>query len=76
MRNYYRPQKSTENCVCILHNLSYQIESELPDKYAGNLLPSQEHAAPKPKVVGCFAQRSAKIREVILAPVGRKKKIE
>ncbi|XP_019732630.1 plakophilin-2 [Hippocampus comes] len=61
--DYKADDKSTENCVCILHNLSYQIESELPDKYAGNLLQSQEHAAPKPKVVGCFAQRSAKTRE-------------
>ncbi|XP_077355356.1 plakophilin-2 isoform X2 [Festucalex cinctus] len=61
--DYKADDKSTENCVCILHNLSYQIESELPDKYAANLLQSQEHVAPKTKAVGCFAQRSAKTKE-------------
>ncbi|XP_061618794.1 plakophilin-2 isoform X2 [Phyllopteryx taeniolatus] len=61
--DYKADDKSTENCVCILHNLSYQIESELPDKYAANLLQSQEHVTPKPKAVGCFAQRSAKTKE-------------
>ncbi|KAM9771538.1 plakophilin-2 isoform X1 [Syngnathus typhle] len=61
--DYKADDKSTENCVCILHNLSYQIESELPDKYATQLLHTQEDAVPKPKAVGCFAQRSAKIKE-------------
>ncbi|XP_016416245.1 plakophilin-2-like [Sinocyclocheilus rhinocerous] len=25
--------KSVENCVCILHNLSYQLEKEAPDHF-------------------------------------------
>lgn len=57
--------KSTENCVCILHNLSYQIEAELPTKYRRDLRVSRQNLAPKPKTVGCFANRSAKITEVI-----------
>lgn len=60
--------KSTENCVCILHNLSYQIEAELPKSYARDFgEPLQKSSAPEPKVVGCFAHRSAKITEVILS---------
>lgn len=57
--------KSTENCICVLHNLSYQIEAELPRKYTQDLRESQQNLAPKPKTVGCFAYRSAKIKEVI-----------
>lgn len=57
--------KSTENCVCILHNLSYQIEAELPHKYTVDLRQSQQNLSPKEKSVGCFAYRGAKITEVI-----------
>lgn len=57
--------KSTENCVCILHNLSYQIEAELPTKHMRDLRESRQNLAPKPKTVGCFSYRSAKITEVI-----------
>lgn len=56
--------KSTENCVCILHNLSYQMESELPNVYTRALKESKKDLAPKPKTVGCFANRGAKITEV------------
>lgn len=60
--------KSTENCVCILHNLSYQIEAELPNSYARDFgEPLLKSLAPEPKAVGCFAHRSAKITEVILS---------
>uniref|UniRef100_A0A8C7DH22 Plakophilin 2 n=1 Tax=Oncorhynchus kisutch TaxID=8019 RepID=A0A8C7DH22_ONCKI len=54
----YLPQ-STENCVCILHNLSYQVE--LPQKYASDLHESRLNLAPKNKTPGCFGSRSAKI---------------
>lgn len=60
--------ESTENCVCILHNLSYQLEAELPKSYARDFGdPLQQSSAPEPKAVGCFAHRSAKITEVILS---------
>lgn len=61
--DYKTDDKSTENCVCILHNLSYQIEAELPMKYATDLRESRQNLAPKQKAVGCFAHRSAKITE-------------
>ncbi|XP_051248985.1 plakophilin-2 [Dicentrarchus labrax] len=58
--DYKTDDKSTENCVCILHNLSYQLEAELPKMYTRD---SRLSLAPKPKAVGCFAYRSAKIPE-------------
>ncbi|XP_070709866.1 plakophilin-2 [Pempheris klunzingeri] len=61
--DYKTDDKSTENCVCILHNLSYQIEAELPQKYARDLRESRQNLAPKPKAVGCFTYRPAKITE-------------
>ncbi|XP_056133441.1 plakophilin-2 [Lampris incognitus] len=60
----YKPDdKATENCVCILHNLSYQIEAELPQKYFRDLYESRQSLAPKPKTPGCFGHQSAKITE-------------
>ncbi|XP_073336829.1 plakophilin-2 [Pagrus major] len=61
--DYKTDDKSTENCVCILHNLSYQIEAELPKTYAKDLRESRQNLAPKPKAVGCFSYRSAQITE-------------
>ncbi|KAM9334481.1 plakophilin-2 [Symphorus nematophorus] len=61
--DYKTDDKSTENCVCILHNLSYQIEAELPKTNARDLKESRQNLAPEPKAVGCFSYRSAKITE-------------
>ncbi|XP_067438017.1 plakophilin-2 [Thunnus thynnus] len=61
--DYKTDDKSTENCVCILHNLSYQIEAELPTKHVRDLWDSRQNLAAKPKTVGCFPYRSAKITE-------------
>ncbi|TKS90877.1 Plakophilin-2 [Collichthys lucidus] len=61
--DYKTDDKSTENCVCILHNLSYQLEAELPMKYSRDLRESRQSLAPKPKAVGCFSYRGAKITE-------------
>ncbi|XP_032361714.1 plakophilin-2 [Etheostoma spectabile] len=58
-----RDDESTENCVCILHNLSYQIEAELPKRYTLDLRETQQNLAPKQKAVGCFSYRSANITE-------------
>ncbi|XP_076010116.1 plakophilin-2 isoform X2 [Genypterus blacodes] len=61
----YKPDdKSTENCVCVLHNLSYQIEAELPQRYARELRESRMNLAPTAKTVGCFSYRGAKITEL------------
>lgn len=61
--DYKTDDKSTENCVCILHNLSYQMEAELPKEYNKDLRESRQNLAPKPKPVGCFAYRSSRITE-------------
>ncbi|XP_062239171.1 plakophilin-2 [Platichthys flesus] len=61
--DYKTDDKSTENCVCILHNLSYQMEAELPKEFPPDLSGSRRNLAPEPKSVSCFPQRSAKITE-------------
>ncbi|XP_010790731.1 plakophilin-2-like [Notothenia coriiceps] len=62
--DYKTDDKSTENCVCILHNLSYQMEAELPQKIT-DITESQQNLTPRETAVGCFAYRSAKIPQVI-----------
>lgn len=55
--------KSTENCVCILHNLTYRIE--LPEHNGQTLRESQQNLAHKQTSLSCFPSRSAKIAKVI-----------
>uniref|UniRef100_A0A3B4FTX5 Plakophilin 2 n=1 Tax=Pundamilia nyererei TaxID=303518 RepID=A0A3B4FTX5_9CICH len=57
--------KSTENCVCILHNLSYQIESELPKKNDQVLTVSEsrQDLDSQPKTLGCFSYRSYAVHQ-------------
>lgn len=57
--------KSTENCVCILHNLSYRLEDELPKSDVRVLRESRQNVANRPRAIGCFAHRGTKITEVI-----------
>ncbi|KAG2468247.1 PKP1 protein, partial [Polypterus senegalus] len=59
--------KSVENCACILHNLSYQLNSEVPSK-----LETMEYSRPRnsssrksSSSVGCFSPRSGKISEEV-----------
>lgn len=56
--------KSTENCVCILHNLSYRLEDELPKTNVRVLQESRQNLARRPRAIGCFAHRGTKITEV------------
>ncbi|XP_056413718.1 plakophilin-1 isoform X2 [Hyla sarda] len=54
--------KSVENCACILHNLSYHLDSEVPNKYS--LLNEQmlrNHQTEKTST-GCFSNKSDKIQ--------------
>ncbi|XP_061570902.1 plakophilin-2 isoform X2 [Cololabis saira] len=53
--------KSTENCVCILHNVTYRIE--LPGYYTHAPRESQQNLAHKQPSLGCFSSRSAKINK-------------
>lgn len=54
--------KATENCVCVLHNLSYQLEAELPAPHAHSFC-AQSRPPPDGKSVGCFGGRSRKAKE-------------
>uniref|UniRef100_A0A1W7RES9 Plakophilin-2 n=1 Tax=Agkistrodon contortrix contortrix TaxID=8713 RepID=A0A1W7RES9_AGKCO len=54
--------KATENCVCILHNLSYQLETELPNNYTEKLyVPKRDD--PSGNNIGCFGTRSRKAKQ-------------
>ncbi|XP_019790925.1 plakophilin-2 [Sagmatias obliquidens] len=62
--DYQPDDKATENCVCILHNLSYQLEAELPEKYSQSIyLQSRNIQADNNKSIGCFGSRSRKVKE-------------
>ncbi|XP_005527968.1 PREDICTED: plakophilin-2 [Pseudopodoces humilis] len=55
--------KATENCVCILHNLSYQLEIELPESYAQSIYMQRRNISDNDKTPGCFGTRSRKVKE-------------
>ncbi|XP_012590605.1 PREDICTED: plakophilin-2 [Condylura cristata] len=62
--DYQPDDKATENCVCILHNLSYQLETELPDRYSQSIyVQNRTVQADDNKSIGCFGSRSRKIKE-------------
>ncbi|NXC17293.1 PKP2 protein, partial [Corythaeola cristata] len=52
--------KATENCVCILHNLSYQLEIELPETYTQSIYMQKRNISSNDKTLGCFGTRSRK----------------
>ncbi|XP_019371000.1 PREDICTED: plakophilin-2 isoform X2 [Gavialis gangeticus] len=55
--------KATENGVCILHNLSYQLESELPSSYSQHIYMQRRSIPIYEKKLGCFGIRSRKVKE-------------
>ncbi|XP_025735333.1 plakophilin-2 isoform X1 [Callorhinus ursinus] len=61
--DYQPDDKATENCVCILHNLSYQLEAELPDRYSQSIYIQNRTIQTDNKSIGCFGSRSRKIKE-------------
>ncbi|XP_001363643.1 plakophilin-2 isoform X1 [Monodelphis domestica] len=62
--DYQPDDKATENCVCILHNLSYQLEAELPERYSqSNYIQNRNIQTASSKSVGCFGSRSRKVKE-------------
>nr|XP_023664752.1 plakophilin-2-like isoform X2 [Paramormyrops kingsleyae] len=64
--------KSTENCVCILHNLSYQMDAEKSESPPA----PQQDPAPLIKVPGCFGSRSKEIAQATPLPLSDEKKEE
>lgn len=62
--DYQPDDKATENCVCILHNLSYQLEAELPEKYSQSIyMQNRNIQTNSNKSIGCFGSRSRKAKE-------------
>ncbi|XP_008574874.1 PREDICTED: plakophilin-2 [Galeopterus variegatus] len=62
--DYQPDDKATENCVCILHNLSYQLEAELPERYSQNIyIQNRNIQTDNNKSIGCFGSRSRKVKE-------------
>ncbi|MEE6493068.1 hypothetical protein FKM82_016719, partial [Ascaphus truei] len=54
--------KSVENCACILHNLSYHLDSEVPNKYTQlNEQMSRNQQTDKTST-GCFSNKSDKLQ--------------
>ncbi|XP_029428127.1 plakophilin-1 isoform X2 [Rhinatrema bivittatum] len=57
--------KSVENCTCILHNLSYHLDSEVPNKYT-DLTEKQNQMARNHETdktsMGCFSNKSDKVQ--------------
>lgn len=60
----YKPDdKALENCVCILHNLTYQFELELPETLRPVVQESRQSLAVETHTPGCFSVKSSKIQE-------------
>ncbi|NXP57121.1 PKP1 protein, partial [Chloropsis cyanopogon] len=52
--------KSVENCICILHNLSYRLDAEVPNKYT-QLNHMARNVYMDKTLTGCFNSRSGKM---------------
>ncbi|XP_050438187.1 catenin delta-2 isoform X1 [Adelges cooleyi] len=61
--------KSVENCVCILRNLSYRCQEVEDPNYDKHPLPTQSRVGPQPKGenLGCFGA-SKKKKDIIVSP--------
>ncbi|KAM8883746.1 plakophilin-2 [Synchiropus picturatus] len=57
--DYNTEDQATENCVSVLHNLSYQMEAELPRRYAAQFQVTEQKVT-HTKPVGCFSHRGHK----------------
>ncbi|XP_029011744.1 plakophilin-1 [Betta splendens] len=53
--------KSVENCACILHNLTYQLEEESPECFV-KFKPEEKKTT---STVGCFSPKSSKAQKEI-----------
>ncbi|XP_053496932.1 plakophilin-2 isoform X4 [Ictalurus furcatus] len=60
----YKPDdQALENCVCILHNLTYQFECEVSETFKPALHESRQSAAAETKRPGCLVLRNAKLSD-------------
>lgn len=54
--------KSVENSTCILHNLTYQLESEARECFS-NYYPPETAQKKPPATTGCFSPKSSKVQK-------------
>ncbi|GAA6094515.1 plakophilin-2 [Tachysurus ichikawai] len=60
----YKPDdQALENCVCILHNLTYQYECEVPETVRPLVHESRQRAVAETQRPGCLVRRNAKLSE-------------
>ncbi|KAF4080966.1 hypothetical protein AMELA_G00155510 [Ameiurus melas] len=60
----YKPDdQALENCMCILHNLTYQFECEVPETFKPVLHESRQSAAVETTGPGCLVLKNAKLSE-------------
>uniref|UniRef100_A0A096MA30 Plakophilin 2 n=1 Tax=Poecilia formosa TaxID=48698 RepID=A0A096MA30_POEFO len=55
----------TENCVCILQNLTYEAEEDWIRQTTKNTEETQKNTTPKEMTCSCFPRRRANLEEVI-----------
>ena len=61
--------QSVENCVCILHNLTFQLEKEAPQcfsKFSSST--EQPSGGQKSPTIGCFSPKGSKINREVSSP--------
>ncbi|CAN9516066.1 unnamed protein product [Ophioblennius macclurei] len=64
--------KSVENCACILHNLTYQLEKECPLSFSDvNPLSAMAPGDAKNSTVGCFSPKSGKAQKELSYDMAR-----
>ncbi|XP_027002974.1 plakophilin-1 [Tachysurus fulvidraco] len=67
MENDQLDDKSVENSVCVLHNLTYQLETEVPSVFSkinNQAMASESRAnATDTGPIGCFSNQSRKIQQ-------------
>ncbi|XP_076133460.1 plakophilin-1 [Alosa pseudoharengus] len=63
-------EMSVENCVCILHNLTYQLETEAPEQFTkyNGFSETRADANKKSTTMGCFSPKSKKIQNTFNFP--------
>lgn len=57
------PLQALENCVCILHNLTYQFECEVPETIQPVMQVSRQSATAEAWRPGCLVMRNARPSE-------------
>ncbi|KAM6924862.1 plakophilin-1 [Xenentodon cancila] len=55
--------ESVENCTCILHNLTYQLEDECPDSFAIYKALDKDLASKEGSKVGLFSPKGSKLKK-------------